>query len=503
MDRSRSAYVSLCLDKKVKAIKRIENGEKMKDVALSFNIKANTLSTIYKNREKLKEKLIDTPTCKKFKRIRLGKHAELDEAVLNFVQQARQHNIPVNGSIIKKKAATLSERLNISNFNASDGWLQRLKKRSGMQWKCLTGDAAEADEEVAKDWIANIFVPLMARYDENDVFNADETGLFFKCLPGKTMAFKNDKCLNGKYSKERITIMLGSNMSGTEKLKPFVIGKSKNPRCFKTIKSLPVDYDSNKKAWMNSYLFEKWMRKLDKKFTQQNRKVLFFVDNCSAHDKNIKAKLQSIQLEFFPPNLTPILQPMDRGIIRTLKVHYRDAIVMKMIDQIENNLPIKKITLLDAINILSYVWDTKITSTIICNCFRKAGFIDSHFLEEDDLPISNFVNEIANYERLRTAMPDATKEAFEEFVNVDQDVMVGDIMTDDDIIERINGNSNSDDIENNNEGHGETLEQPRRKISYSEKKEAIETIRSALQQTEDVPHYIFQHLNDIQKYLSK
>jgi len=42
--------------------------------------------------------------------------------------------------------------------------------------------------------------------------------------------------------------MVGANMSGTEKLKLFVIGKEKKSRCFKGIKSLPVDYRSNKKT---------------------------------------------------------------------------------------------------------------------------------------------------------------------------------------------------------------------------------------------------------------
>lgn len=275
MSKIRSKYVSLSLENKLKAIKRVENGEKMKVVAEAFKIKPNTMSTIYKQKDKLKKKLNENPASKKFKRMRDGKNANLDKAVVAFVQQARQNNIPVSGALIQTKAKQLGELLQINNFTASCGWLQRLKKRTGMKWRCLTGDAAEADEQVAHEWIENVFIPLMAQYEENNVFNADEAGLFYKCLPGKTMAFKDDKCLNGKNSKERITIMVGSNMNGTEKLTPFVIGKSKRPRCFKNIKSLPVDYNHNKKAWMTSFLFEKWIVKLDEKFTKEKRNVCF------------------------------------------------------------------------------------------------------------------------------------------------------------------------------------------------------------------------------------
>lgn len=173
--------------------------------------------------------------------------------------------------------------MNVEKFTASAGWLQRFKRRFGLSWKCLSGDATAADQSVALDWIENTFMPLMSRYEEKDVYNADETGLFFKCLPNKTFAFKDDQCKNGKHSKERLTIMFCANMDGSDKVKSLVIGKSKKPRCFKNIKSLPVDYENNRKAWMNGFLFKKWMVELDKKFSAENRKVLFFVDNCSAH----------------------------------------------------------------------------------------------------------------------------------------------------------------------------------------------------------------------------
>lgn len=503
MSTVRPKYVSISLENKLKAIKRVENGEKMKLVAESFKIKPNTMSTIYKQRDKLKKKLNDNPASKKFKRMRDGKNANLDKAVVTFVQQARQHNIPVSGTLIQTKAKQLGELLKINNFTASCGWLQRLKKRTGMKWRCLTGDAAEADEQVAHDWIENVFVPLMAQYDENNVFNADEAGLFYKCLPGKTMAFKDDKCLNGKNSKERITIMVCSNMTGTEKIKPFVIGKS----CFKNIKTLPVDYNHNKKAWMTGFLFEKWIVELDEKFTKEKRNVLFLVDNCSAHNQNVKSKLQSIRLEFFPPNLTSILQPMDKGIIRTIKVHYRNTIVLRLIDRIEKKLPVEKLTVLDAINILSNIWDTKITPTIIRNCFRKAGFEDTHFNEEDEIPLSKFQEEIRNFDQLKVALPDVT-ESFEEYISFDEGVMIGELMTDQAIIDSINDNNSDaiasiDSITEQNENSDSTNTQFQRKIGCFEANESLQTLRLALEQTENVPVMFFQHLNVIEEFLNK
>ena len=54
-----------------------------------------------------------------------------------------------------------------------------------MKWKCLTGDAADVNEEVAVDWQHQTLKPLIARYNENDIFNADEAELFFRMINAK------------------------------------------------------------------------------------------------------------------------------------------------------------------------------------------------------------------------------------------------------------------------------------------------------------------------------
>jgi DDE superfamily endonuclease len=76
-------------------------------------------------------------------------------------------------------------------------------------------------------------------------------------------------------------------MSGSEKLKLLVIGKSLNPRPFKYIQkqSLPVTYEANRKAWMVSDVYFRWLSALDMKFNRENRQVLLFLDNCSGKIK--------------------------------------------------------------------------------------------------------------------------------------------------------------------------------------------------------------------------
>ncbi|XP_037791253.1 tigger transposable element-derived protein 4-like [Penaeus monodon] len=117
--------------------------------------------------------------------------------------------------------------------------------------------------------------------------------------------------------------MAAANAKG-EKLLMFVIGKSKSPRWFKNINHLPTQYTLQKESWMSSEIFEERVRKVDRKFRVDGRKIALIIDNCPAHPT--LSNLTSVQLVFLSPNTTSILQPMDQGVIRSLKAYYRGKV---------------------------------------------------------------------------------------------------------------------------------------------------------------------------------
>ena len=168
-------------------------------------------------------------------------------------------------------------------------------------------------------WNETTLPTLLSNYKLEDIFNADEFGLFYQCLPSKTYHLSGEKCSGGKSSKVRRIGIAAASATG-EKLEMFVIDKSKKPRCFKNVKQLPCRYRAQKKSWMTGVLFEEWVRKLDSSFRAESRKVAFLIDNCPAHPE-IK-NLTNINLIFLPPNTTSVLQPMDQGVTRSLKAHY-------------------------------------------------------------------------------------------------------------------------------------------------------------------------------------
>jgi hypothetical protein len=63
----------------------------------------------------------------------------------------------------------------------------------------MAGESADAGIEKPEDFIVNV-LPGLIDIAPEDIYNADETGLFFKCLPNKTYGFSNKKYHSGKRS---------------------------------------------------------------------------------------------------------------------------------------------------------------------------------------------------------------------------------------------------------------------------------------------------------------
>ena len=64
---------------------------------------------------------------------------------------------------------------------------------------------------------------------------------------------------------------------------------------------------------------------LDRDLRAKDRKIVLLVFNCPAHP-TIEG-LTNIHLVFLPANTTSVFQPMDQGVIRSLKVLYQKRVV--------------------------------------------------------------------------------------------------------------------------------------------------------------------------------
>lgn len=313
-----------------------------------------------------------------------SKYNEINISLFNWIANIEARGGIYTGNLLKEKALMIAKEKDCLGFRASNGWLCKFNKKYGISLKTLSGEAANKGVEDYEDFYS-VIKKKISEYPDENIYNCDETALFFKQAPSKSLVSKIRKGIK-KY-KDRITILFCTNLTGSHKLKPLVIGKSKNPRIFKNFNhEVLCEYKSNKSAWMTRKEFGDWLLEWDRKFKKENKKILLLLDNCPSH--KIKFSLDSIELYFLPKNSTPITQPLDNGIIRNFKLKYFRFLTINALEKmnftIDAEQAFKNFTLKDAILYLSWAWND-IKETTILNCWKNAGYtIDSNIIREEE-----------------------------------------------------------------------------------------------------------------------
>ena len=191
----------------------------------------------------------------------------------------------VSGVVPSEKAEDLAKKLGHTNFVATEGWLSCCKARHQIRYKRAHGEKGSADIKSAEGWTSTILPGLLEEYRPNEIYIADEIGLYYRATPDGSLCYCHEKLSGSKKPMDRITVLCCSNLTGTDKCKLLVIGKSLRPRCFKNVNvdNQPVTYRANKKAWMTSQIFTEGLAAWGSYLTKVNRKILLLVDNCTAH----------------------------------------------------------------------------------------------------------------------------------------------------------------------------------------------------------------------------
>ena len=225
----------------------------------------------------------------------------MEEALNRWFNAVLAKGVRISGPILKTKAEEFAHKLGRPDFVAMDGWLSRWKARHRIKFKRAHGEKSSADAEAAEEWMSTILPQLLNEYDPEDIYNANETGLYYRATLDGSLCYAYEQLSGSKKAMDRITVLCCANMTGKDKVKLLVIRKNKKPRCFKGVcmDTLPVTYGANKNAWMTSVLFEEWITKWDAALRKQGRKILVLVDNCSAHPQDIST-LTNIWLQFLP-----------------------------------------------------------------------------------------------------------------------------------------------------------------------------------------------------------
>ncbi|CAB4491941.1 unnamed protein product [Rhizophagus irregularis] len=149
------------------------------ELARQYNVKPNTVSDILKRKS---EYLSVSSSELERKRFRQPMYKEIDDAVGIWMSQFLAANQTLRG------------------------WLSNFKKRNNVQSYIKSGEAASGPSLEEIDEYRRKVTEKLSEYALEDIYNCDETALFWQLEPSKTLA--QGPVTGTKKSKNRVTILL-------------------------------------------------------------------------------------------------------------------------------------------------------------------------------------------------------------------------------------------------------------------------------------------------------
>ncbi|KAJ8934737.1 hypothetical protein NQ314_013219 [Rhamnusium bicolor] len=370
-------------------------------------LEKSTVGDIKKNKTKILEYVSSgDKAVGSRKTLKLSAYPAMEKSLYTWFLQERSRGTPLSGDILCEKAKFFLPKklLRKTTLKQVPDGSKNSKKRFGIRQLTVSGELLSSDfsaVEPFKEKLKKKIKELNLTSDQ--LYNADESGLFWRLLPNKTSVHSGEKSAPGrKISKERITFMPCANASGSHKLRLFVLGKAKKPRAFAN-SSIPVSYKGQRKAWVTQDIFSEWFHSefvpdVRRKLKQLNLSptALLILDNAPGHPDELISDDNKISVMFLPANCTPILQPMDQHVIQAVKLFYRKKL-LKTIVESDEDIPqtLKRMNLKDVVYALDEAWQ-QVNPELIKKSWTKllpSSMEDNppsllNDDDEDDIPLS-------------------------------------------------------------------------------------------------------------------
>ena len=291
--------------------------------------------------------------------------AEIEHALVEWINDYRRDGVPISSLMLKMRARELAKEYGVAAdaFAASYAWQTRFLKDHRLSFRAKThqGQISPPDAIKRADAFAMEVRQKALTEGITELFNADQTGVFFEMLPRTTVSQVGASHVwikSGKKEKERMTKMVLGDSAGN-KYPLFIVMKAIpsrtatkqienmqtrhgfGERLWEKVRPLQnkwnVQIYGNKHAWWNGDLTVEFLRFHFGDRSIFSPPIMLLLDDFSGHwvPKVVEyAASLHIVLMKVPPGLTWLCQPADAVWIKPLKDRLRRAWVLYLHGQL-------------------------------------------------------------------------------------------------------------------------------------------------------------------------
>src|SRR5699024_4347588 len=161
----------LSIEEKGAIIARLENGESNASLSNEFGISHSTVTTIWKNKEKIKCAFNDN--LLKLKKLRSSTHPDIEAALLQWFKDKRSKGIPITGPLLQQKAEEFGKALGKQDYKCSESWIQRFRARHNIVPGKISGESANVSTEETTQWLQSVWPKIRECSQDEEMFKDD------------------------------------------------------------------------------------------------------------------------------------------------------------------------------------------------------------------------------------------------------------------------------------------------------------------------------------------
>lgn len=136
----------LTLREKLEIIEKKANGSRATDLSNTYQISRGSIYKILKKEDQIK-KMAMTRNPNKSKKLSKAKYEQLEDLLKLWFKEETAAGANVTPKTLRIKASSTANDLGLADFKASNGWLQKFKKRLEITYTSLTGELKDGAED--------------------------------------------------------------------------------------------------------------------------------------------------------------------------------------------------------------------------------------------------------------------------------------------------------------------------------------------------------------------